>query len=84
MPTDQQVPESDPRQHADIRKRRWLLVGAGLYFLAFLNCLSFAPRVPYQAVILGGVLNFAILTTFILLVRRVTLRIQNRAREGSR
>ena len=61
---------------ADRRQIRILWAGAGLYFLILLNGLRYFGQLPYQAVILGAVLNAMIFTVFIMTIRKVRKRIR--------
>lgn len=65
----------------DRRRLKLLWIGAGLYFLIFLNGLRLGlanvGELPLVAIIFGEALNGAILTTFILTLRKVYKRIQH-------
>jgi hypothetical protein len=52
-----------------------LWVGAGLYFLIFVNGLRYFAQLPYQIVILGTAINAMILTALIVTIRKVYKRI---------
>jgi len=62
------------------RNLKWLWVGVGLYSLIFLNGLRLslpnAGEVPLVAVILGDIVNGAILTALIVTLRKVYKRVQ--------
>ena len=58
------------------RRKLWgLWIGLGVYFVIMLNAFRYAHRIPYQAFILGALLNVAVITSFILALRRVYKRI---------
>jgi hypothetical protein len=71
----------------DRRRLKLLWIGTGTYCLIFLNGLRLglenAGEVPLVAVILGEVLNGAILATIILTLRKVYKRIQQADRLAS-
>jgi hypothetical protein len=71
-----------PVNDADRRKLRVLWVGAGLYFLIFLNGLRYFSQLPYQIVILGAALNAAIFTAIIVSLRKVYKRIGSEAQNA--
>jgi hypothetical protein len=64
---------SDSKKLAN-RKLRWLWISLILYLLFMFVALHYASTVPYQVLALGGLLNMAILFTFIFAIRRVYLR----------
>jgi hypothetical protein len=63
-------------QQNDKRRIKLLYVGLGTWFLICLNALRLASRVPYQAFVLGGVINIAVLVTFILALRNAYRRLE--------
>jgi len=62
-------------RRADVRKIRVLWIGLGLYFLITLNALRHAREVPYQILILGALVNMAIVMAIIISMRRVYKRL---------
>lgn len=62
-------------RRADVRKIRVLWIGLGLYFLITLNALRYAREVPYQILILGALVNMAIVMAIIISMRRVYKRL---------
>jgi len=52
------------------RRIRLLWIGLGTYFLIILNAVRIAHRVPYQLFVLGALLNVAIVTGIVILLRR--------------
>lgn len=75
-------PDSDAGVAADKRKLRLLWFGAALYFLVFLNALRYTGRVPWQAFVLGSLLNIAIIAAVALAMRRIYRRLREGAKEG--
>ena len=69
-----------PDTNSSSRNLKWLWLGVGLYTLIFLNGLRLgfanAGEVPLVGVIVGEVINGAILTTLILALRRAYKRVQ--------
>ena len=67
------------RMDFDCRRLKWLWVGAGTYFLIFLNGLrigfAYIGQIPLVAVILAEVLNASILAVFLLEIRKIYRRI---------
>jgi len=68
---------SDSKETAN-RKLRWLWASLIMYLLFMFVALNYALKVPYQILAVGGVLNTAILFTFILTIRRLYLRSRGR------
>jgi hypothetical protein len=85
--------DSESQRHSaadlevDRRRLKSLWIGVGLYSLIFLNGLRFgfanAGELPMVIVILGEVLNVAILTTIVLSLRKVYKRVQEADRLAS-
>ena len=73
-----------PPEYSDRRILKWLWFGVGLYSLIFLNglrlSLANAGEVPLVAVVLGDVVNGAILTALILTLRKIYKRVQQTGR----
>ena len=73
--------ERDTREtNSSTRNLKWLWLGVGLYTLIFLNGLRLgfanAGELPLVGIIVGEVVNGAILTTLILALRRAYKRVQ--------
>jgi|SRR5450432_3965446 hypothetical protein len=49
---------------------RELWLAAGLYFAAMLVAVQYASKVPYQLLVLGGVLNMVIVLVFVVKLRK--------------
>ena len=49
---------------------RGLWLAAGLYFAAMLVAVQYASKVPYQLLVLGGVLNMVIVLVFVVKLRK--------------
>jgi len=64
---------SDSKKATD-RKLRWLWIGLILYLILMFTMLQYALTAPYQVLALGGILNMAILFTFIFAIRRLYVR----------
>src|SRR3979490_152810 len=64
---------SDSKKAAN-RKLRWLWTSLILYLIFMFIALRYASKAPYQILALGGILNMAILFTFIFAIRRIFLR----------
>ncbi len=56
----------------------WLL--ASLYFVAMLIAAQYATKVPYQVLVLGGVLNMAIVLFFVVKLRKAYMHAGSRSR----
>jgi hypothetical protein len=67
---------SNSRLELDRRRLPWLWGGAGISFLTCVNGLYNASNLPYAAVIGIVTLNVAIVTVFILEIRRVSKRLR--------
>lgn len=63
-------------KRTDQRQLRWLWIGLVVYFVFMLFALHYALTMPYPFFGLVGILNMAILFTFIFAIRRVYLRTQ--------
>ncbi len=58
-------PQNNSSKNAKTRRIRMLWAGLSVYFLIMLNAFRYAREVPYQILILGGVLNLAIIMTLV-------------------
>lgn len=68
---DQALTATPPARSSVNRQNiRVLWVAAGLYFMLMLIAFQYASRVPYQVLVLGGVLNMAIVLTFVVKLRK--------------
>jgi hypothetical protein len=82
-PKGVEVDETTAKLRLDFDRRRlkWLWIGAGLYFLIFLNGLrlgiAYAGKLPLVAIIFAEFLNGSILTVFILEIRKVHDRLES-------
>jgi hypothetical protein len=80
------APQQDSTASTEVDRRRLKLlwIGVALYSLIFLNGLRLglanAGELPLIGIILGEALNGAILTTFILTLRKVYKRVQQAGR----
>ena len=75
MTTDgARAPEPTRPQQATRMRLRVLWAGAAVYLLIILNATQYVGVLPYQVVILAGVINFAILFALILTIRNVYRR----------
>ncbi len=61
---------------ADVKRLRVLWMGLGLYFLIMLNAVRYASRVPYQILIIGSLINAAIIVAIVVAIRRVNKRLK--------
>jgi tetrahydromethanopterin S-methyltransferase subunit C len=64
------------KRKSDLRTLRVLWVGLIMYFLIMLNGLRLADKVPYQALILGSLVNAGIIISGIVAIRRVRKRLK--------
>ncbi len=66
-----------PGQNVTAERRpgnvRSLWIAAGLYFTAMLVAVQYATRIPPQVLALAGILNMAIILTFVVKLRRAYL-----------
>ncbi len=69
---------SNPSRAADSRKMRVLWIGLVLYFLLLLNAVRYVYVLPYEVVVLGALLNFAIIVTIVVSMRRVYRRLSSK------
>jgi hypothetical protein len=72
---DSAAPKGQSRE-STVRRIRMLWAGLIVYFLIMLNAVRLAKEVPYQILILGGVINLAIIMTMVIALSRAykTLR----------
>ena len=70
--------ETNYSRVADIRRVRVLWIGLALYFLILLNALRYVHSVPYQALVLGGLVIAAIIIAIVVSMRRVYRRISSK------
>src|SRR5258708_27238206 len=71
------VSEAEPNaREPDRRKLRWLVIGFVCYFLFMVYALPQASALPPQIFALCGILNFAIIGTFVFSIRKVYLRMK--------
>jgi hypothetical protein len=64
----------DVTGEAKPRNIRALWLAASLYFVAMLIASQYATKVPYQVLVLGGVLNMAIVLFFVIKLRKAYMR----------
>ena len=64
------VVSSLPPRDAVVRRIRVLWVALAAYFLIMLNAFRYVHSVPYQALIVGAVLNMAIIVSLVLALQR--------------
>jgi hypothetical protein len=62
------------------RNIRALWLAAILYFVAMLIAFQYATKVPYQVLVLGGVLNMAIVLFFVVKLRKAYMHTGSRSR----
>ncbi len=74
----EEQPERDTSRKADIRRLRVLWIGLGMYFLIMLNALRYASLVPYQILIVGGLVNGMVIVAIVVAMRRVYRRVGKR------
>ncbi len=64
-----------PRRNSDQRRLKLLWIGGAVYFLIFVNGLrlgfAYAGEVPVLVIVLGELLNGAILTVIVLEIRKI-------------
>ena len=63
---------------ADKSKLRVLWAGVCLYVLIMVNALRLAAQVPYQILILGGLVNIGVIVSFFVAINKVRKRMQER------
>ena len=81
MAAESQTPNSAGREEADRADKsrlRLLWIGLCLYFLIMINALRLAHQVPYQILLLGGLVNFAIIISIFVAINKVRKRIRER------
>ena len=73
---DSTAPKGESRG-TTVRRIRMLWAGLIVYFLIMLNAIRFARVVPYQILILGGVINLAIIMTMVIALSRAYKKLRN-------
>ena len=61
---------SVPSRDAVVRRIRVLWVALIVYLMIILNAIHYAHSVPYQALIVGGIINMAIVVSLVLALQR--------------
>jgi hypothetical protein len=63
----------------DVERRRilWYWIGLGTYLLILLNVLRIASTLSYMILVLGAVVNLAVIVGIILLLRRAYQRLRS-------
>jgi hypothetical protein len=71
------TPTATPTVTTEAKPRnvRALWLAASLYFMAMLIASQYATKVPYQVLVLGGILNMAIVLFFVVKLRKAYMRI---------
>lgn len=64
-------------READVRRIRMLWIGLGIYVSIVLNAFRYVHQVPYQALLLGFVINRAIIVMVIVVMRRIYKRLRH-------
>lgn len=62
-----------PRTVVEQQKIRRLWFAAGLYFILMLVAIQYAAKAPYQLLVVGSILNMAIILTFVMSLRHAYL-----------
>jgi hypothetical protein len=55
---------------SDGRRIRWLWIGLGTQLLIFVNAARYLPAVPYQAFIVGALINAGMVIAFVVALRK--------------
>ena len=72
------APSRSPSRQADVRKLTGLWIGLVTYLIIMFNSVRLAYSVPYQILIGASVVNFAIITSIIVAMRRVYKRLREK------
>jgi hypothetical protein len=72
------------REVANRQKLRWLWTGLAVYFFIVLYALPHAFTLPYQILVLAGILNMAITISVVLSMRRVYRRMRGQSYPANR
>ena len=67
--------QSPEKIRADRRRLKILWAGLAVYFVGMMNAIRFAFRVPYQAVIVGALINAAMIVAFFMAIVKVQRRL---------
>lgn len=81
MSAGSQTPNNAGREKADRADKsrlRVLWIGLCLYFLIMINALRLVHRVPYQILLLGALVNFAIIVSIFVAINKVRKRMTER------
>ena len=81
MVTETQAPNSaghQPSDSADKLRLRVLWFGLCLYLLIMVSALRLANQVPYQALVLAGLVNFGIIISIFVAINKVRKRMRER------
>jgi hypothetical protein len=71
------VPEQNPLLMTEKRRLRFGYIGLGVYFLIFLNAIRLAPHLPLPVFVCGALINAAIVTVFVLELRKTHQKIRS-------
>lgn len=67
-------------RETDRRKLRWFWISLVLYFSAIVYVLHFASKLPYQILAVGGILNMAVIISFVIAISRLYKRMRESGR----
>jgi hypothetical protein len=83
MAAETEKPNGTGRQEsngADKSRLRVLWIGLCLYLLIVLNAMRLTNQVPYQALVLGGLVNLGIIISIFVAISKVRKRMRQRNR----
>jgi len=72
------TPTREALDKADKTKLRVLWAGVCLYVLIMVNALTLANKVPYQALIVGGLINAGIIVSMFVAMNKIRRRMNSR------
>lgn len=77
MDSNKRETQNSDSQSAARRRIRLGWMGLGGYLLIFANAIRFAGGLPYQVLLLGQILNLAIITFIVLEIRKAYKKLRN-------